>query len=307
MLKTGHDLFASCLRIRKIEEKIAELYPSDRIQSPVHLSIGQEAVSVGVCAALEKTDLAFGTYRSHALYLAKGGSLKKMMAELYGKKTGCGNGKAGSMHLSDRDCGFLGSSAIVASTIPHAVGAALAAKIQKKDQIVVCFFGEGATGEGVYHESLNFAAKKKVPVLFICENNGLAIYTRTKDTHAFEVSEHAKPYGIPSQVIENGMDFMNIYETAREKIKEIRSGSGPQLLEIFTYRYYQHVGPKKDYDMGYRDHSELEAWERKDPLCTNYDLVKKFEAQIDQEIEEAVQFAENSPFPSDEDLFRDVY
>ena len=173
-------LFFQALRIRLVEERIIELYPSDVIQSPVHLSIGQEAVAVGACDSLTFNDLLFCTYRSHAFYLAKGGNLREMFAELYGKITGCARGKAGSMHLAAPEVGLMGASAVVASTIPHAVGAALAAKRLSKDQIIVGVFGDGATEEGVYHESLNFAALHRLPVIFLCENNGLAVHSFRK-------------------------------------------------------------------------------------------------------------------------------
>ena len=203
-----------CYRIRKIEEKISEIYHSDKIQSPVHLSNGQEAVAVGICHHLKKTDLVFGTYRGHALYLAKGGSLRKMMAELFGKSSGCSKGKGGSMHLADKENGVMGCSAIVSSTIPHAVGAAYAAKLKKTGGIIVCLFGEGATGEGVYHESLNFASKHKLPILFVCENNEWAIFTKVAEVHAFEPYQHAMSYGIPVNLLEKGWDVEKVYNVA---------------------------------------------------------------------------------------------
>lgn len=299
-------LFYKTLRIRLIEEAIADIYPTDKIQSPVHLSIGQEHISVGICEHLNKDDVVYGTYRGHALYLAKGGSLPKMMAELYGKVDGCGGGKAGSMHLSDHTVGMMGSSAIVASTIPHAVGSALAAKIRKTNQIVVCFFGEGATGEGVYHESLNFASKHKLPVLFVCENNDFSIYTRVHEVHSFKINEHSKAYGIESVFLDNGYDIVHIYQEAEKLVEQIRNGEGPKLMEIITYRYRQHVGPNEDYNIGYRDKSELDVWIKKDPLYQNDTLVERYKNQIQKEINEAFEFAENSNFPQEKDLFKDV-
>jgi TPP-dependent pyruvate/acetoin dehydrogenase alpha subunit len=299
-------LFYDALRIRLVEERIAKVYPTDKIQSPVHLSIGQEHLAVGACAALKKSDLVFGTYRGHALYLAKGGSLKRMIAELYGKVTGCGAGKAGSMHLSDVSVGVMGCSAIVASTIPHSVGAALAAQIRKTNQVIVCFYGEGATGEGVYHESLNFAAKQKLPVLFLCENNDLAIYSKVSSLHSFSVAEHSKSYGIPSKVLKEGWDLQQIAEETRSRIDAIRAGEGPQLLEVQTYRYFQHVGPSEDYDIGYRSITEVEQWRARDPLCLNKELIAKYTPEIEAEIDEAFRFAEESEFPTKDDLFKDV-
>src|SRR5438309_778362 len=170
-------IYRSLYRIRRVEEEVAKIYPTDKIKSPVHLSIGQEAVSVGVCEALRGEDVVFGTYRSHALYLAKGGNLKAMIAELYGKATGCAKGKGGSMHMIAPSVQMWGTSAVVGTTIPHAVGYAYALKLRRRDGIVACFFGDGATEEGVFYESMNFAALKKLPIIFICENNCYAIHT----------------------------------------------------------------------------------------------------------------------------------
>ncbi len=181
------ELFFLALKIRLVEEKVIELYPSDKIQSPVHLSIGQEAVAVGVCRSLTPSDLLFSSYRGHAFYMAKGGDLRAMFAELCGKVTGCCEGKGGSMHLAAPEVGMMGASAIVASTIPHAVGAALAAKLLKKEQVIVAVFGDGAVDEGVYHESLNIAALHALPVIFLFENNGLAVHSRMADRHSFNV------------------------------------------------------------------------------------------------------------------------
>ena len=300
-------LIYEALRIRLAEQRCAEIYPSDKIQSPVHLSIGQEHISVGACAALRKTDLVFGSYRGHALYLAKGGNMKEMFAELFGKKAGCGAGKAGSMHLSDASIGMMGSSAIVASTIPHAVGAALAAKVRKSDQVIVCFYGEGATGEGVYHESINFAAMKKLPILFLCENNDLSIYSKVSQLHSYEVTEHATAYKIKSKKIKNGCDLQHIADTCRNLFDLIRNGEGPYLLEIETYRYRQHVGPNEDYDVGYRNRSQLEEWLAIDPLFQNKALIKRFSPAIEEEIEEAIAFAEAAEFPQPLDLYTDIY
>jgi len=301
------NLFRQALRIRLVEERIADLYPTDQIQSPVHLSIGQEHVSVAACGPLRKDDLVFGTYRGHALYLAKGGDLNAMMAELYGRTTGCGKGKAGSMHLCAPEVGMMGASAIVASTIPHAVGAALAAQLRNSGQVITCFFGEGATAEGVYHESLNFASVKKLPILWICENNDLAIYTRFKPLHSYEIYQHARSYGITSERIENGMDLENLSQVCKSKIEAIRNGSGPQFLEVMTYRYLQHVGPSEDYNLGYRHSSELDLWKARDPLVQDLKRVKQWTPEILREIDEAVLFAENSPFPTEKDLYEDVY
>jgi len=302
-------LHLKCLRIRLIEEAISRLYPSDKIQSPVHLSNGQEAVSVGVCANLNKKDLVFGTYRGHALYLAKGGDLKKMMAELFGRRTGCGKGKAGSMHLADKNQGVMGCSAVVSSTIPLAVGAAYAAKLRGTEQVTVCFFGEGATGEGVYHESMNFAAKHSLPILFVCENNSWAIFTNFSQVHSYRMVEHAKSYGLSAKKIEEGWDVKAVDQAAKTEIEEIRKGNGPCWLEFTTFRYMQHVGPLSDIDQGHRSKEDLKAWQRKDSLCSIANDPRYHEAiqKIELEIEAAIAFADSSDYPKNEELLEDVY
>jgi TPP-dependent pyruvate/acetoin dehydrogenase alpha subunit len=301
------ELFYKALRIRLVEERIIELYPSDKIQSPVHLSIGQEAVAVGACQSLKPTDLLFCSYRSHAFYLAKGGNLREMMAELYGKVTGCGKGKGGSMHLAAPEVGLMGSSAIVASTIPHAVGAALAAKrLKKEDQVIVVAFGDGAMDEGVYHESLNFAALDKLPIIFLFENNGFAVHSRIDARHAFRALEHVRSYGIPATCLSNGHDFMEVYEVFSRLIAEVRWSRLRHFIEIQTYRYREHVGVNEDYEAGYRSRDDLESWKAKDPLILNQELVAKYRPAILEEIHDAVEFAETSPWPGKEHLLSDV-
>ena len=190
-----NNLYKSLYRIRTIEEKIALIYPTDQIKSPVHLSIGQEAVTVGACAALLDTDIVFGTYRGHSLYLAKGGDLNGMMAELYGKSTGVAGGKGGSMHLVDINRGIMGMSAVVATTIPQAAGYAYAFKLRKQNNIVVSFFGDGATEEGVFHETLNFAALKKLPMIFVCENNQYAVLSHQSERQSnSNITQRASVY-----------------------------------------------------------------------------------------------------------------
>lgn len=300
------DLFRQALRIRMVEEKIESIYHSDKIQSPIHLSNGQEHISVGVTSALKRTDLVFGTYRSHALYLAKGGNLNEMFAELFGKKTGCGKGRAGSMHLCSPSSGMMGASAIVASSMPHAAGAALAAKIKGNGQVVVCFFGEGATSEGIYHETLNFASLHKIPLLLVCENNGFAIFTRKDEICSYEVQEHAMVYGIKAETVKNGMDLVHIAELSRCLVDEIRAGSGPRLIQIMTCRYRRHVGPGADDHLNYRSSEDIAKWEKMDPLLNDIVLRKVYEQSISEEIERALEFAEKSPFPERSELMENV-
>ncbi len=299
-------LLYETLRIRLVELRIIQLYPSDKIQSPVHLSIGQEAVAAGACAALLPEDLVFGSYRSHAFYLAKGGDLRQMMAELYGKATGCCGGKAGSMHLAAPDVGFMGSSAIVASTIPHAVGAALAAKRRGLQQIVVAVFGDGATEEGVYHESLNFAALHQLPVLFLCENNGFAVHSRISARQSYDLLEHADSYGIPTRLCAKGNDPRAVYDTVAAAAERVRVERRPTVVVVDTYRQMEHVGIGEDHHVGYRSPSEAEPWRRTDPLVNESALVARFTPQILREIDDAVAFAEQSPWPGADALLADV-
>ncbi|MBI2870205.1 MAG: thiamine pyrophosphate-dependent dehydrogenase E1 component subunit alpha [Candidatus Omnitrophica bacterium] len=300
------ELFYKALRIRLVEERIADIYPSDKIQSPVHLSIGQESVAVGTCQSLRKTDLLFGNYRGHAFYLAKGGGLREMFAELFGRVTGCSGGKGGSMHLADPQVGMMGSSALVASTIPHAVGAALAANRLMKDQVIVAVFGDGATEQGVYHESLNFAALHQLPVIFICENNGLAVHSRLKARQAFQISEHARSYGLSATRIPEGYDFMQVYGEFSRLVQLVRQDRKPRFVEIQTFRFREHVGPGEDYEAGYRSRKELECWKAKDPLVQDQALVERFRHEINREIDAAVAFADASEAPQEEHVLSDV-
>ena len=300
------ELFYKALRIRLAEERIIELYPSDKIQSPVHLSIGQEAVAVGVCQSLLSTDFVFCSYRSHAFYLAKGGDLRQFFAELYGKETGCGRGKGGSMHFAAPEVGLMGASAVVASTIPLAVGAALAAKRLKKDQVIVAAFGDGATDEGVYHESLNFAVLHQLPVIFLCENNGLAVHSRLKARQAYQIQQHARSYGVSTTFIAEGYDGVAVYHAFSEIVSQVRKKQIPHFVEVLTYRYREHVGPNEDYETGYRSRQELEEWKLRDPLVLDKALKEKYLPPILREINDAVQFAEVSPWPTQEQLLTDV-
>lgn len=305
--------YRTLYRIRRTEAEIAKVYPADIIKSPIHLSIGQEAVSIGVCEALQPSDVVFGTYRSHALYLAKGGDMKKMIAELYGKVTGCARGKGGSMHLIDAAAGVMGTSAVVGTTIPLAVGYAYALQLDGKDSIVASFFGDGAVEEGVFHESLNFAALKSVPILFICENNGYAIHSHQSKRQPMDnICERARVYGMPAERIEDN-DIFEIYERVKRASNEIRHGrQGPRFFECMTYRWREHVGPNEDFDAGYRSQSEAHPWFEKDPLKilgASLEPARRGQIEVDVEAEiyEAFTFAEESPFPNDGDLYSDVF
>ncbi len=299
-------LFHRALLIRRVEEKIIELYPSDLIQSPVHLSIGQEAISVGVCEAMKDGDLVYGSYRSHALYLGVGGDLAEMFAELMGRIGGVSKGKAGSMHLTYPKKGFMGSSAVVATQLPHAVGSAYAAKVRKTDQVVVCVFGDGALEEGVTHESFNFAALEKLPVLFMCENNQLAVHSHLHERHAFKIENMAKLFGFPYTRIDKGWDLTEVYETCKRETDSVRAGGGPRFIEAATFRYKEHVGTNDDFHVGYRDRADFEAWVKNDPLVQDKAGLRAYLAGVDAEIEAAVAVALKSPAPGIEELLTDV-
>ncbi len=309
---TGERLYRMLRLIRRVEEEVGRIYPSDRIKSPVHLSIGQESVAVGVCDPLRPDDVVSATYRSHAGYLAKGGDLRAMFAELYGKATGNAGGKAGSMHLVDMAHNVLGSSAVVGTTVPIALGYAFAIKQRKEDRVVVAFFGDGATEEGVFHESLNFASLKKLPVLFVCENNHFAIHQPLNKRWATDqICARVETYGIPAERITDA-NTETIRDCTQEALANIRSGQGPAFLECLTWRWREHVGPGEDYDAGFRDRSALEAWQEKDEVermgaALDGASRSRIDAEIEAEIADAIEFAERSPFPEGKELYAHVY
>jgi TPP-dependent pyruvate/acetoin dehydrogenase alpha subunit len=306
-------LYRSMLRIRRVEEKISEIYWSDRVKSPVHLSIGQEAVASGVCETLQPSDVVFGTYRGHHVYLAKGGDMNAMIAELFGKVTGCARGKGGSMHLIDLEHGVSGTSAVVGTTIANAVGAAYASKIQDLGKVIVVFFGDGAVDEGVFHESMNFAALKKVPIVLICENNGYAVHSDHLSRRiADNLCERVATYGIPTERIEVN-DVLAIQAGVQAAVDEIRAGeSGPKFFEIMTYRWMQHVGPGEDFKLGYRTEEERQPWIDSDQLermggTLAASVREMIDTEVQEEVTEAFDFAEQSPFPPDDELFAHVF
>lgn len=305
-------IYRSLRLIRRAEEEIARIYPSDTIKSPVHLSIGQEAASVGVCDVLRQDDVVSPTYRGHAAFLAKGAPLRGLVAELYGKATGVTGGKGGSMHLIDMSYNILGASAVVGTTIPIAVGYALALKRMKTDRVSVAFFGDGATEEGVFNESLNFAALHRLPVLFVCENNGYAIHTPTTRRWATDrLCERVETYGIPAYRVEDSNVF-RLRELTAAAIAGMRRGEGPSFIECSTYRWREHVGPNEDFDQGYRARADLQPWIEDDQVeKVGSMLPVQQRAEIDSEVEieiaEAIEFAESSPFPAAEMLYANVF
>jgi pyruvate dehydrogenase E1 component alpha subunit len=305
-------LYRGLARIRRVEERVAEIYPTDKIKSPIHLSIGQEAVAVGVCDALRADDVVSGTYRGHATYLAKGGDLPAMLAEMFGKVGGCARGKGGSMHLVGLEHGILGCSAVVGSNVPVAAGYSLALKRRGRGQVVAVFYGDGASEEGGVYETLNFAALHKLPILFVCENNFLAIHEPlTRRWAADQLTERVATFGMPARRIISG-DVFEIRAAAAELIDGIRSGAGPAFLECHTYRWREHVGPAEDYAAGYRARADLEAWQDKDQVARLAALLpeaarQSIDAEIALEIDTAVSYAEESPFPALEELYDHVY
>lgn len=305
-------LFKTLLLIRRTEERIAAVYPTDCIKSPVHLSIGQEAVAVGVCDVLKPTDIAAMSYRGHSVYLAKGGDLRQMIAELYGKVTGCARGKGGSMHLVGPEAGLLGASAVVGTQIPIATGWALAAKKRATGQVVACFFGDGATEEGCMAESLNFAALHRLPILYVCENNGYAIHEPlSKRWATTRLRERVATYGIATSRIEN-QDVYAIREAALKAVGAIREGAGPAFMECLTYRWREHVGPREDYDSGYRGLDELRPWRDSDQVerlaqMIPKDAMSRISEEVAAQIDDAFNFAEASPIPDQSELLRHVY
>jgi pyruvate dehydrogenase E1 component alpha subunit len=311
------DLYVTMRRIRRAEETIATLYPEQEIRCPTHLSIGQEAGATGVCLALRTTDTAVSTHRCHAHYIAKGGDLRAMFAELYGRATGCCGGKGGSMHLTAPEVGMLGASAIVAGSVPLALGTALAAQMACTDEVAVAFFGDAAMEQGVTHESLGLAALRRLPVLFVCENNLYATNTPLRTRQAGrDMAARAASHWLPG-VIVDGNDVVAVYRVAKAAVERARRGDGPTLIEVKTYRFREHVGPNYDIDLGYRTQAELDHWMAREPVGG---LARRLErasvlpasrraaldAQVEAEVADAVAFAKSSPFPEPAALFADV-
>jgi len=311
-------LFRETLRIRRIEEAIAAKYGEQKMRCPTHLSIGQEAVAVGVSKYLFKADKVYSSHRAHAHYLAKGGCLKKLIAELYGKADGCTAGRGGSMHLTDLSVGFVASTAIVANSIPLAVGNALHQKVQRKNEISVTYFGDGATEEGAFFESANFAVVKSLPTLFVCENNQFSVYSplNVRQPNGRKISELARNIGLKSFVAD-GNDIEEVVSVAKLATEHIRDGKGPAFIEFHTYRHREHCGPNFDDHLAYRDPNELEQWLEKDPVKLMSEKLLKMgrteqeltlvDVEIESEIENAFNFAEQSSFPNEHDNQKYIY
>ncbi len=312
-------LYTEMFRIRCVEETIAERYREQEMRCPVHLSIGQEAVAVGVCQALSREDYVLSGHRCHAQYLAKGGNLRAMVAELYGRVTGCCKGKGGSMHLVDRSAGFLGAAPIVGSTIPIAVGAAFGRVMIGDANITAIFFGDGATEEGVFHESLNFASLKSLPVLFVCENNFYSVYSplSVRQPASRDTAMIARGHGLNS-ISGDGNNVIEVYNLAARAVSQMREKSSPVILELTTYRWREHCGPNFDNDIGYRTEEEFNSWRDKCPVrrleaqlldagILSDGSLEEIRQRIKVEIEAAFDFARSSPFPDKHCLLAEVY
>lgn len=311
-------LYFEMLRIRRIEEALANRYAEQQMRCPMHLSIGQEACAVGVCSALSSHDLVYSGHRAHAHYLAKGGALNAMIAELYGRSTGCCGGRGGSMHLVDLSVGFGGSTPIVGGTVPIAVGAAWAFQQRNEPHIAVAFFGDGCFEEGVVHESLNFAALKHLPVIFVCENNGYSVYTKLAERQPARALASVAQAQAWQTWASDGNDVLAVAEIAAQAVENVRTGRGPQFIELATHRWREHCGPNDDDNLGYRDQGELATWVEKCPLRQLLDRfthrgilsesdLDRMESKIADEINNAFIHALASPFPSPATLAHYLY
>jgi pyruvate dehydrogenase E1 component alpha subunit len=307
------------LRIRRIEETISRRYAEQEIRCPTHLCIGQEAVPVGVSAHLESRDYAFSGHRSHGHYLAKGGALKAMIAELYGRETGCALGRGGSQHLIDLEAGFVASAPILAGTVPIGVGAAFGAAGNGEDRVSVIFIGDGATEEGVFHEAMNFAAVHRLPVLFVCENNLYSVHSAmdVRQPANRPVAEIGQAHAVPS-VTADGNDVDEVWRHAGEAIARARAGEGPTLIEFLTYRWLEHCGPNDDIGLAYRSASELVNWQGQCPIIRSEAALRTIgllddaqlaamESEIEEEIDAAFSFARDSAFPDESTLMMYTY
>jgi len=308
------EMYKKMLEIRRFEEKVYDLFTQNLIPGTMHLYIGEEAVAVGVCAALDINDFITSTHRGHGHCIAKGASLKKMMAELFGKRTGYCKGKGGSMHITDKSINMLGANAVVGGAIPIAVGAGLSCKLKYPERVAACFFGDGASNQGTFHEGVNMAAVWDLPVIFVCENNLYAMGTRQSIAmKVHNISERAAGYGVPGVTVD-GNDVMEVYGAAKEAVLRARRGEGPTLIECKTYR---HKGHSRFDPAKYRPEPEVEEWMAKDPLIlfkvklldkgVPEEFFQKVEGDVKREIEEAVEFAQNSPLPAPEEALDDVW
>jgi pyruvate dehydrogenase E1 component alpha subunit len=315
--KEALDILKMMLRIRFFEERAKKLYKqkmlSGNFLGALHTYIGQEAIAVGVCLNLRKNDYVFSTHRCHGHFIAKGGDVRRMMAELQGKQTGYCLGRGGSMHLFDTTIGFMGGNGIVGAGLPLAIGAAYSSFYRHTDQVTVCFFGDGAACQGTFHESLNIAALWKLPVIFVCENNCYAVTTSVAETISIpDIGERAQNYGMTGNVVD-GNDVLSVLEASRKAIDRARNGAGPTLLECKTYRIDPHCMVISET----RNKTELEEWKKKDPIPVFQQKIlkeklaseiefKQLEKEVLKEIDEAEKFAMESPYPDPDDFLTEI-
>jgi pyruvate dehydrogenase E1 component alpha subunit len=312
-------LFREMLRIRRVEEAVEAHYHEDEMKTPIHLVIGQEATSVGACSALRNDDLVFAGHRTHGIYLAKGGDLKAMFAEFFCRKTGCVGSRGGSMHLLDQRVGMAGSSAICGGNLPIVAGMGLSARLLGESRVSMCFFGDGASEEGVVWETLNFAALKRLPSIFVCENNFYSVFTplHKRQPESTELWRKAESFGLVAEVVD-ATNVLTVLEATRRAVDRARSGAGPTFIEARAYRWRAHGGAGDDSHKGYRDPAELEHWQRHCPVEGFFawlrrsdriddELRDRMEAEIASEIAEAYRYAETSPYPTEADLATHVY
>ena len=312
------EMYRRMLRIRRFDETASELLRKGEIPGVCHTAIGQEATVVGACMALRPDDYMTGTHRSHGHPIGKGSDLRPLMAELFGKQTGICKGKGGSMHLANFAVGSLGESSIVGSAIPVATGAGLSAKLRGTDQVCLCFFGDGASNQGAFHESLNLAAIWKLPVIYLCENNQYAVSTSCAYATAVkDISARAASYDIPGATVD-GQDVIAVYEAVAEAVRRARAGEGPSLIEAKTYRYQEHAEMIGVFMGGYRSEEEIAAWRQRDPIRLFRERLlaqgvlaeaeaAQIETQVQAEVDEAVAFARQSAYPAPEALFEDLW
>jgi TPP-dependent pyruvate/acetoin dehydrogenase alpha subunit len=315
------NLYRNMLRIRIAELTLAELYKQQEMRTPTHFGVGQEGVAVGVCAALTKDDVVYSHHRCHNHYLAKGGNLLGLVAELYGRENGCSLGRGGSVHLTDRNVGFVGSSPILGQGVALAVGSALAFQMDGVNRVATSFFGEGACDEGVMYECFNFAAIKKLPVLFVCENNFYATESHlgTRQPEGSQLCDRARAFKIQAEKVD-GNDVAAVYKASSNAIELIRNGSGPFFLECETYRWLEHVGPMFDHQFHrtYRTQEEVESWIQRCPVnrsahrlltrgIAKQAQLDQWRVEIEAEMSSTVAKAKASPWPEPKTLFENVY
>ena len=308
-------MYERMLKVRHFEDRVKDLFAAGEMPGFVHLYLGQEAVAVGACAPLNDDDFITSTHRGHGHIIAKGGDVKLMMAELYGKATGYNKGKGGSMHIADPRLGILGANGIVGAGLPIATGAGLSAKLRKSGQVTVCFFGDGASNQGTFHEAINIAAAFDLPVVYVCENNLYVVGTRQSDVRKVEdIADRGVGYAIPGLAID-GNDVIAVYEACKEAVQRARAGMGPTLIECKTYRWRTHFEGEPD---TYRPPEEVEAWMQREPIAPyRTKLIEqgvlteaqasKIEADVLEELEGAVEFARQSPYPKPESALEDLW